>query len=87
MLVHLSLGDRWRIISLRLDHGISPTRIAAVFNCPIRMVHNIVQPYRETNYVTEREGRRCVSLNNCKRPLKILKVDRMIKNSRLSLRV
>ncbi|CAF1223319.1 unnamed protein product [Rotaria sordida] len=66
MPIHLSLEDRWRIISLRLDQAMSSTRIAAIANCSIRTDHNILQLFRETNDVIEREGRARAraSLNN-----------------------
>ncbi|CAF1485702.1 unnamed protein product [Rotaria sordida] len=64
MPLHLSLEDRWRIISLRLDQGMSPIRIAAIVNCSIRTVHNILQLFRNTNDVIEREGRGRAPLNN-----------------------
>ncbi|CAF4246766.1 unnamed protein product [Rotaria sordida] len=80
MPLHLSLRDRWRIVSLRLDQGISPTTIAVIVNCSIRTVHNILQLFRETNDVIEREGRgrARASLNNCKRLPKNIKVHGMI---------
>ena len=39
---HLSLRDRWQIISLHLDQGMSPIRIAATDSCSIRTIHNIL---------------------------------------------
>ena len=55
MPLHLSLGNEWRIISLCLDHGMFPTRIAAIVNCSIRTVHNIWQLLHETNDIIQCE--------------------------------
>jgi hypothetical protein len=54
---HLSIGDRWRIISLRLDQAMAPDQIDSVLNCLFPSVSNILQLFCETNIVTEREGR------------------------------
>ncbi|CAF4532148.1 unnamed protein product [Rotaria sp. Silwood1] len=54
---HLSIGDRWRIISLSLDQGMTTNQIASVINCTSRTVRNILQLFRETNNVIEREER------------------------------
>jgi len=54
---HLSVGDRWRIISLRFDQGASCTRIASILNCSLATVYNVIRLFHETNDVTEREGR------------------------------
>ena len=54
--------------------------IAAIVDCSIRTVHNILQLFRETNDVIEREDRGHASLNNCKRLPKNIKVERMIEN-------
>jgi len=64
---HLSVRDRWRIISLSLDQGMPPNQIAIVINCTRRTVFNILRLFRETNDVTEREGRGRTLLNNTKR--------------------
>jgi len=61
---HLSIGDRWRIISLRLDQNMTTNEIASFINCTSRTVRNILRLYRETNNVTEREGRGRTLLNN-----------------------
>jgi hypothetical protein len=63
---HLSVGDRWRIISLRFDQNITPNEIASFMNCSIATVFNILRLYRETNNVTEREGRGRNLLNHRK---------------------
>jgi hypothetical protein len=63
---HLSVGDRWRIISLRLDQDMAPNRIATIINCSIRTVFSVLQLFHETNNVTEREGRGRALLNNRK---------------------
>jgi DNA invertase Pin-like site-specific DNA recombinase len=61
---HLSIRDRWRIISLRFDQGIAPNEIASIINCSRTTVFNILQLFHETNDVTEREGRGRTLLNN-----------------------
>ncbi|CAF4018490.1 unnamed protein product [Rotaria sp. Silwood2] len=61
---HLSIGDRWRIISLGLDQGMTSNKIASGINCTSRTVRNILRLFRETNIVTERGGRGCTLLNN-----------------------
>jgi hypothetical protein len=53
---HLSVGDRWRIISLRFDQKASFNRIASVVNCSLATVHNILRLFRETDDVIEREN-------------------------------
>jgi hypothetical protein len=45
---HLTIGDRWRVISLRLDQGI---------NCSVQTVCNILQLFNDANDVIEREER------------------------------
>ncbi|CAF3450076.1 unnamed protein product [Rotaria sp. Silwood1] len=62
---HLSIGDRWRIISLSLDQGMTTNQIASVINCTSRTVRNILQLFRETNNVIEREERGRTLLNKC----------------------
>ncbi|CAF4723686.1 unnamed protein product, partial [Rotaria sp. Silwood2] len=57
MYSHLSIRDRWRIISLRSDQGMASDEIASRINCSIRTVYYILQLFRETNDVIEREGR------------------------------
>ncbi|CAF4598075.1 unnamed protein product, partial [Didymodactylos carnosus] len=54
---HLSVGDRWRIMSLRFDQNMTPGGIASSMNCTIRTVFNILRLYHETNNVTEGKGR------------------------------
>ena len=63
---HLSIGDRWRIISLRFDQNITPDEIASFMNCTVRTVFNILRLYHETNDVIEREGRGRNQLNHRK---------------------
>ncbi len=60
---HLSVGDRWRIISLHFDQGMTPNRIAYIINCSRTTVFNILQLFRETNNDAEREGRGRTLLN------------------------
>ncbi len=64
---HLSVGDRWRIISLRFDQGMAPNQIATIINCTRQTVFNILRLYHETNNVIEREGRGRTLLGNRKR--------------------
>jgi MarR-like DNA-binding transcriptional regulator SgrR of sgrS sRNA len=54
---HLSIRDRWRIISLRFDQNMTPNQIAFTINCTTRTVFNILRLFHETNNVIEREGR------------------------------
>ncbi|CAF4655222.1 unnamed protein product [Rotaria sp. Silwood2] len=54
---HLTIGERWRVISLRLDQGLGFRDIANRINCTHPTVHNILQLFYETNDVVEREGR------------------------------
>jgi len=61
---HLSIGDRWRIVSLRLDQGVPPHRIASVIGCSRATVFNILRLFHDTNNVIEREGRGRALLNN-----------------------
>ena len=59
----LSVGDRWRIVSLRFDQGITPNRIASIVNCSRAVFFSILQLFHETNNVIECEGRGCTLLN------------------------
>ncbi len=54
---HLIIGDRWRVVSLRQDQGISCPRIARIINCSVQTVYNILELFYETNDVVERQGR------------------------------
>lgn len=63
MASHLSMGDRWRIISLRFDQKANFKRIASVVKCSVSTAHNIIRLFRETNDVIEREGRGRTLLN------------------------
>ena len=80
MVGHLSIGDRWRIISLYFDQNLLPTEIASIINCSIQTVCNILQLYQATNNVIEREGRGRSSLNNTKQLRDPMKFSRMIEN-------
>jgi len=77
---HLSVGDRWRIISLSLDQGMTSSEIASIIHCTSRTVRNILRLYCETNNVTEREGRGRTLLNNRRRIQDNITVDRMIED-------
>ena len=63
---HLSVVERWRIISLYYDQNISPSAIAVNTDCTVRTVHDIVRLYDETGNVTERRGRGRSSLSKIK---------------------
>jgi hypothetical protein len=52
--------------SLRFDQNMTPNEIASFMNCSIATVFNILRLYRETNNVTEREGRGRNLLNHRK---------------------
>jgi transposase len=54
---HLSIGDRWRVVSMRQDQGISSSHIARLINCSVQTVYNILELFYETNDVIERQGR------------------------------
>ncbi|CAF1070008.1 unnamed protein product, partial [Rotaria sordida] len=54
---HLTIGERWGVISLRLNQGLGFHDIAHRINCTHQTVHNILQLFHETNDVVEREGR------------------------------
>ncbi|CAF3131399.1 unnamed protein product [Rotaria sp. Silwood2] len=54
---HLTIGDRWLVISLRVDQCLSFRHIARIINCTHQTVHNILQLFHETNNVIELEGR------------------------------
>ncbi len=54
---HLSIGDRWRVVLMRQDQGISSCHIARVINCSVQTVYNILELFYETNDVVERQGR------------------------------
>ncbi len=58
-------------------------QIATVINCSRRTVFNILQLFRETNNVIEREGRGRTLLNNTRRIQDNITVDRMIENFKL----
>lgn len=54
---HLSVGERWRIVSLRFDQSESVRETARRINCSTRCVYNILQLFEETGDVRERTGR------------------------------
>ncbi|CAF3311068.1 unnamed protein product [Rotaria sp. Silwood2] len=53
----LSVGERWRIVSLRFDQGLNVSQIARIINCSVQTVYNILILYEQTNYFIERNGR------------------------------
>ena len=57
MSAHLSVGERWRVVSMKLDQNMSVPYIASVISCSTQTVHNILDLFRETNDVIERRGR------------------------------
>ncbi|CAF1550923.1 unnamed protein product [Adineta ricciae] len=62
---HLSVGDRWRIVSLYYDEGNNVHEIANLVGCAIRTVYRILELFEETHNITERNGRgRHMALNN-----------------------
>ncbi|CAF4833528.1 unnamed protein product [Rotaria sp. Silwood2] len=63
---HISVGGRWRIISLHLDQGMTPNEIASMINGTSRIVFNILRLFHETNNVIEQEERGRALLNNRK---------------------
>lgn len=54
---HLSVGVRWRVISMKIDQGMSVSDIASIIDCSTRTVYNILDLFRATNDVVERRGR------------------------------
>ena len=54
---HLTIGERWRVISLRLDQGLGFRDIARRIKYTHQTVQNILQLFHETNDVLERERR------------------------------
>jgi transcriptional antiterminator len=60
---HLSIGERWRTVSLHFDQGLTSGEIARYMNCTSRTVRNILQLFVETNDVVERQGRGRTLLN------------------------
>ena len=64
---HLSIGDRWRIISLCFDQGMTLNQIASRIDCSHVTVFNTLQLFRQTNDVIEREGRGRILLDNRRR--------------------
>ena len=61
---HLSIGDRWRIISLWFDRDMTSNQIASRIHCTSQTVRYILRLFRETNNIIEREGRGRTLLNN-----------------------
>ncbi len=57
MVLHLSIRDRWRIISLNFDQGRSVRQIARLIPCSIQTVYSILDLFEETDDVLERNGR------------------------------
>ena len=57
MRVHLTVGERWRVISMRCDQGMSIRRIASIIDCSAQTVCNVLNLFSDTNDVLERSGR------------------------------
>ena len=57
MTQHLSVRDRWGIITLRFDDDLSYRTIARIVYCSFSAVRKIVPLYEETDDVQERKGR------------------------------
>ncbi|CAF1235790.1 unnamed protein product, partial [Didymodactylos carnosus] len=49
--------ERWRIITLRKDFGLSMPTIVRRLNCSLSTIHRILDLFSKTNDVAEREGR------------------------------
>ena len=54
---HLSVGDRWRIISLYFDQSVLPSQIVVILDCSALTVRRILRLYDETGDVRAQEGR------------------------------
>lgn len=54
---HLSIGQRWRIITLRFDMKLSIPEIARRLKRSFSTVHRIINLFLDTDNVLEREGR------------------------------
>ena len=63
----LSIGDRWRIVSMRFDQNLSAGRIAFIIGCSRATVFNILRLYHDTDNANEREGRGRSLLNDTNR--------------------
>ncbi len=57
MCAHLSVGERWRVVSMKLDQGMIPSHTASIINYSTQTVYNILNLFRETNDMIERRGR------------------------------
>jgi transposase len=57
MSAHLDVGERWRVISMKLDQGMSTRQIAGIIKCSTHTVYNILNLFRQTDDVVERRGR------------------------------
>ena len=54
---HLSIEQRWRVITLHRDCNLSLRKIAQLLNCLFSSIRHIINLFYETNNVLEREGR------------------------------
>ena len=54
---HLTVGQRWQIISLRFNQVLVQNQIARMISCWVQTVFSILRLHRETNDVIERAGR------------------------------
>jgi transposase len=64
MFQHLSIDERWRIVTLHQDNNYLLRRIARMVNCSFSTLRRIIQLYEETHDVLEREGRGRRRLSN-----------------------
>ena len=55
--IHLTIGDRRQIISLRLDPDVSGNQIARMVNCSNQCVLNILILYHETDNTIQTQER------------------------------
>ena len=78
---HLSIRDRWRIISLYFDQNLLPSQITVIIDCSIPTVLRILRLYDETGDVAEREGRGRPSLSDTERTEVHIKIHKPMKES------
>ena len=79
MIGHLSIRNRWRIISLYLDQNVLPSQITVIIDCWIPTVRGILRLYDETDDVTEREGRGRPPLSDTGRTEVHIKIHKLMK--------
>ena len=82
---HLSVRDRWRIISLYFDQNVLPSQIAVIIDCSISTVRRILRLYDETGDVTERKRRGRPSLSDTERTKVHIKIHKLLRVYTLSI--